>query len=299
MYRLLAIKPAKYAGLIIISIIFGALNIQAQSHFKLYKSEGHFYFNGQMNETRVDSILLETGCGYIMCNEAFFNEISKTAAFEPDSVEFAHAKSYRKEYAVKSVHRGRINVGDLYYEGKIIVLEGFNHLLLPIHLLRSNDDTQDMLIRLNFGKLTMDFISSNEIDLSNKNSFEIVELQPRPVIEVPIDIVDEKGTTGKMTARLNFDLGCANYVSLFGHSQKVANWIKDTQFRMITTYQSNGRKSGKGILANSCSIGELYARNIPVNILNWSVNDMDGLIGPSFFGKKNVYLCPSKRLIYY
>lgn len=46
------------AGLIIISIIFGALNIQAQSHFKLYKSEGHFYFNGQMNETRVDSILL-------------------------------------------------------------------------------------------------------------------------------------------------------------------------------------------------------------------------------------------------
>ena len=167
------------------------------------------------------------------------------------------------------------------------------------HLLRSNDDTQDMLIRLNFGKLTMDFISSDEIDLSKKNSFEIVELQPRPVIEVPIEIVDEKGTTGKMTARLNFDLGCANYVSLFGHSQKVANWIKDTQFRMITTYQANGRKSGKGILANSCSVGELYARNIPVNILNWSVNDMDGLIGPSFFGKKDVYLSPSEKLIYY
>ena len=38
------------------------LNIQAQSHFKLYKSEGHFYLNGEMNEIHVDSILLEAGC---------------------------------------------------------------------------------------------------------------------------------------------------------------------------------------------------------------------------------------------
>lgn len=252
-----------------------------------------------MNETRVDSILLETGCSYIMCNESFFNKISKATAFAPDSVEFTHAKSYRKEYAVQSVHRGRIKIGDFYYEGKIIVLKDFNHLLLPIHLLHYKDETQDMLVRLNFGKLTMDFVPDSEVDLSDKNSFRIVELQPRPIIEASIEIEDEKRTIGKMTARLNFDLGCANYVSLFGRRQEVANWINDTNFRKITTYQLNGKKAGKGILAKRCSVGELRAKNILVNILNWSVNDMDGLIGPSFFGNRDVYLNSSKRLIYY
>ena len=48
--------------MVFLSIILCVLNIQAQSHFKLYKSEGHFYLNGEMNETHVDSILLETGC---------------------------------------------------------------------------------------------------------------------------------------------------------------------------------------------------------------------------------------------
>lgn len=284
---------------LIFVIFFCVLHLQAQSHFKLYKSEGHFYFNGQMNETRVDSILLETGCSYIMCNESFLNKISKATAFAPDSVEFTHAKSYRKEYAVHSVHRGRIKIGDFYYEGKIIVLKNFNHLLLPIHLLHYKDETQDMLVRLNFGKLTMDFVPDSEVDLSDKNSFRIVELQPRPIIEASIEIEDEKRTIGKMTARLNFDLGCANYVSLFGRRQEVANWINDTNFRKITTYQLNGKKAGKGILAKRCSVGELRAKNILVNILNWSVNDMDGLIGPSFFGNRDVYLNSSKRQIYY
>lgn len=284
---------------LIFGIFFCVLHLQAQSHFKLYKSEGHFYFNGQMNETRVDSILLETGCSYIMCNESFFNKISKATAFAPDSVEFTHAKSYRKEYAVQSVHRGRIKIGDFYYEDKIIVLKDFNHLLLPIHLLHYKDETQDMLVRLNFGKLTMDFVPGSEVDLSDKNSFRIVELQPRPIIEASIEIEDEKRTIGKMTARLNFDLGCANYVSLFGRRQEVANWINDTNFRKITTYQLNGKKAGKGILAKRCSVGELRAKNILVNILNWSVNDMDGLIGPSFFGNRDVYLNSSKRQIYY
>ena len=51
--------------MVFLSIILCVLNIQAQSHFKLYKSEGHFYLNGEMNETHethVDSILLETEC---------------------------------------------------------------------------------------------------------------------------------------------------------------------------------------------------------------------------------------------
>ena len=40
--------------MVFLSIILCVLNIQAQSHFKLYKSEGHFYLNGEMNETHVD-----------------------------------------------------------------------------------------------------------------------------------------------------------------------------------------------------------------------------------------------------
>ena len=48
--------------MVFLSIILCVLNIQAQSHFKLYKSEGHFYLNGEMNEIHVDSILLEAEC---------------------------------------------------------------------------------------------------------------------------------------------------------------------------------------------------------------------------------------------
>lgn len=294
-------KSAIKVGLAFFGIILCVLHVQAQSHFKLYKSEGHFYFNGQMNEIHVDSILLETGCRYIMCNEAFFNEISKTAAFEPDSVEFTHTKTYRKNYAVKSVHRGRIKLGDLYYEDKIIVLNGFNHLLLPIHLLRHEhkDETQEPLICLNFEKLTMDFVSSSEVGLNNKSTFRIVELLPRPVIEATIKIKDEKRTTGEMTARLNFDVGNANYISLFGRYPKVANWIRNTKFWIKTSYHLNGKKAGTGIFATKCSVGELCRKNIPIKILDWSVKNLDGLIGPSFFGNRDVYLNSSKGLIYY
>lgn len=294
-------KYAKNIILLFLNIILCVLNIQAQSHYKLYKSDGHFYFNGQMNETHVDSILLETGCRYIMCNEAFFNEISKTAAFEPDSVEFTHTKSYRKDYVVQSVHRGRIKLGDFYYEDKIIVLKDFKHLLLPIHLLRHEhkDETQEALICLNFKKLTMDFVSSDEVNLQDKNTFKIVELLPRPVIETSLEIKDEKRTIGEMAARLNFDLGSGNYISLFGRHPKVANWIRNTKFWIKTAYHLNGEKAGMGIFATKCSVGELSHKNIPINILNWSVKNMDGLIGPSFFGDKDVYLNPSKELIYY
>ena len=294
-------SSAKNLTIVILNIILCVLHLQAQSHFKLYKSEGHFYFNGQMNETHVDSILLETGCRYIMCNESFFNKISKTATFEPDSVEFTHAKSYHKDYAVQSVYRGRIKLGDYYYEDKIIILKDFKHILLPIHLLRSEykDETQETLICLNFEKLTMDFVSSDEVNLKDKNSFRIVELLPRPVIETSLEIKDEKRTTGKITARLNFDLGSGNYISLFGRHPKVANWIKNTKFWIKTSYHINGGKAGKGIYAAKCSVGELSRKNIPINILNWSVKDMDGLIGPSFFGSRDVYLNPSKGLIIY
>ena len=48
--------------MVFLSIILCVLNIQAQSHFKLYKSEGHFYLNGEMNEIHVNSILLEAEC---------------------------------------------------------------------------------------------------------------------------------------------------------------------------------------------------------------------------------------------
>ena len=48
--------------MVFLSIILCVLNIQAQSHFKLYKSEGHFYLDGEMNEIHVDSILLEAEC---------------------------------------------------------------------------------------------------------------------------------------------------------------------------------------------------------------------------------------------
>lgn len=294
-------KYVKNIILLFLNIILCVLNIQAQSHYKLYKSDGHFYFNGQMNETDVDSILLETGCRYIMCNEAFFNEISKTAAFEPDSVEFTHAKSYRKDYAVQSVHRGRIKLGGFYYDDKIIVLKDFKQLLLPIHLLRHEhkDETQGLLICLNFKNLTMDFVSRDEANLQDKNTFRIVELLPRPIIEVSLEIKDEKQTTGAMMTRLNFDLGSGNYISLFGRHPKVANWIKNSNFRIKTTYQLNGKKAGKGIFATKCSVGELSCKNIPINILNWSVKDMDGLIGPSFFGNRSVYIDSAKGLIYY
>ena len=294
-------KYVKKIILLFLNIILCVLNIQAQSHYKLYKSDGHFYFNGQMNETHVDSILLETGCRYIMCNEAFFNEISKTAAFEPDSVEFTHAKSYRKDYAVQSVHRGRIKLGDFYYDDKIIVLKDFKQLLLPIHLLHHEhkDETQGSLICLNFKNLTMDFVSRDEANLKDKNTFRIVELLPRPIIEASLEIKDEKQTTGTIMTRLNFDLGSGNYISLFGGHPKVANWIKNTNFWIKTTYHLNGKKAGKGIFATKCSVGELSCKNIPINILNWSVKDMDGLIGPSFFGNRSVYIDTSKGLIYY
>ena len=294
-------KSAKNVGMVFLSIILCVLNIQAQSHFKLYKSEGHFYFNGEMNETHVDSILLETGCRYIMCNESFFNEICRTAFFEPDTVEFTHAKSYGKDYAVKSVHRGRIKLGDFYYEDKIIVLKDFKHLLLPIHLLRHEhkDETQESLICLNFEKFTMDFVLRDEVNLQDKNTFRIVELLPRPIIEASLEIKDEKRTIGAIMARLNFDLGNANYISLFGRHPKVANWIRDTKFWIKTTYHLNGKKAGTGIFATKCSVGELCRKNIPIKILYWSVKDMDGLIGPSFFGNRNVYLNSSKGLIYY
>ena len=278
-------KYAKNVSLIFLNIIFCVLHIQAQSHYKLYKSEGHFYFNGQMNEIQVDSILLETGCRYLMCNESFFNKICRTAVFEPDSVEFTHAKSYQKDYAVQSVHRGRINLGDFYYDDKIIVLKDFKHLLLPIHLLHNEhkDETQGSLICLNFKKLTMDFVPQDEANLQDKNTFRIVELLPRPIIEASLEIKDEKRTTGAMMTRLNFDLGSGNYISLFGSHPKVAKWIKNTDFWIKTTYHLNGKKAGKGIFATKCSVGELSCKNIPINILNWSVKDMDGLIGPSFF----------------
>lgn len=291
----------RIAFLTFLSFILCVPHIQAQSHFKLYKSDGHFYFNGQMNETQVDSILLETGCRYIMCNDSFFNEISKTAAFEPDSVEFTHVKSYGMEYAVQSVHRGRIKLGDFYYEDKIIVLKDFKHLLLPIHLLRPEhkDETQEPLICFNFEKLTMDFMSRDEVNLQDKNSFRIVELLPRPIIEASLEIKDEKRTSGRITARLNFDLGSGNYISLFGRHPKVNNWIKNTEFWIKTTYHLNGKKAGKGIFATRCSVGELSRKNIPIKIIDWSVKDLDGLIGPSFFGNRDVYLDTSNGMIYY
>lgn len=76
-------KSAKNLVLAFLSIFLCVLHVQAQSHFKLYKSEGHFYFNGQMNETHVDSILLETGCRYIMCNEVFLMKSVKPPLSSP------------------------------------------------------------------------------------------------------------------------------------------------------------------------------------------------------------------------
>lgn len=279
-------------------IVFVLLSANAQTSFKLYKCEGNYYTKATVNGRMTDSIFLETGSASVVMNKDVYKNMPHTDGFEAIVNEADTINPYWRRHKVLKAFKGRLWMGDMLYDGKILVVENINRLIIPIHRLKNTKDSLAHIISLDFKDSRMSWVS--EGTNSKRNFYQITDVFPGIIIQTEIKLADRQGRTGVLNAPALFDLGSKTPLALFGSNTGVRHSLKESGIKIHPTTFKDGVTMGYGFYASYCKIGQKVLRGFSVSIQSslpfykaWAS------IGPSLLGNLEIAIDLKDKKIYY
>ena len=270
----------------------------AQTSFKLKKEKGHYYLTTTVNGNPDIKVLVGTGAR-VNIGETDFEKMMKDEPYDTIPYDKKNLRAETDEYNIKKVVEGTITFGDLSYTGRIFVLEDFDKITMPVHLLKNEADSTANLICFNFKENTLGFIKRDAVDTDKMYSFNIVKYSPIPTFETTMELSDTYGNDCDISGNMQFNIASGTPVFLF--RKNVARQLKNAGIRVFPSYdKSSGEVVGEGIFAQYCKIGELTMKGASIGITNkmW-FKDAFGCVGPALFGKNDVIIDPVHNKIFY
>lgn len=262
----------------------------AKTTFKIFKQEEDYYTQALINGQEARPFMIETGAAAIVTNSADFNELflNRIDMVEVDSVPSV-LRFDRREHKVLKMVRGVTTIGEMVYDGPIIVIDDFDDLLVPIHRLRNPDNPNQTLISFDIKKGVMEYVTPEENNLKTKNVFKLYRLLPWPTFEADFEMRDAFGNNGGTRASFIFDMGCSTQVYFMGKSPVFIKFIKENGIKLQRAAYKKGEENPErklyGINSPYFKIGNKTHRGIHIGIAsNVHIYDCIGCIGPSFFG---------------
>ncbi len=276
-----------------------SLNVYCQTSFKMDKNNGHYYLTAAVNDKGEAKLLAVTNMQVILVGEDSFNRFFNNSDYSEVDRDSATFKSNEFRYKTKKVLNGKVKIGDLAFDGDIYVLENFDKICVPVHVLKNEADTTANLIRFNFKKKTLDFVGKDAVDNNKMHTYRIIEYMPWPVFEASLAIADAYGHNGQTNGKFIFDMSNASALYLF--LDNVTPFIKNNKLKVSPAQDKSFNVVGYGLYADYIKLGEKSNQGISVGILN-NNNDNNGIsgsVGPSLFGNGTVILNPAEDVIYY
>lgn len=290
----------KIAGILSLFCVF-ALVAFGQTSFTMTKDKGHYYINTVVNGHDSVWIFIESGIPGLLINEKDYNTLFTDSLFEQVDTGYSEIKFQHGSHIVSRIKYGKVLIGDLSYQGNIYIIDKYNKIGVPVHLLKNEKDSTEIMIRFNFKNQTLEFVGDNVVNTNKMHQYKMAECNPIPVIETTLSLSDEYGNNGLISGKFVFDLGNSSALYITTRNPAMLRFIKSNKFKILPVRDRyTGETMGHGIFAPLCRIGKRTARNVTVGISGKiSIGNTMGLIGPSLFDKGDVIIDTKNNSIYY
>ena len=275
------------------------MNVYCQTSFKMDKKAGHYYLSANVNDMGTARVLTVTNMQVMLVGEDNFNRYFNLSDYKEVDSDHADYTSNEFGYKTQKVLRGKVKIGDLAFDGDIYVLENFDQICVPVHVLKNEADTTANLIRFNFKKKTLDFVGKDAIDINKMHTYNIVEYKPWPVFEASLDIADAYGHNGQTNGKFIFDM--SNGTALYLFLDNIAPFIKSNKLKVSPAQDKSFNIVGYGLYADYLKLGDKSNQGISIGLLKntYYCDGVLGSVGPSMFGSGTVILNQAESVIYY
>lgn len=288
-----------YITLILTFIAYPLVSF-GQTSFKITYKESDYYINTAVNGHDSVWIFVESGIPGLLINEKDYNTLFTDSLFEQVDTGYSEIKFQHGSHVVCKIKHGKVLIGDLSYKGNIYIIDKYNKIGVPVHLLKNEKDSTANMACFNFSQRTLDFVGKNTIDNMKMHEYKIVDSSPMPVIETTLFLADTYGHSGSIKGKFIFDLGNSSPLFLFNRNPFILSYIKRNGFRIFPAKDESGNNVGNGIYAGSCMVGKRRMRNISIGLTDRIyISDILGCIGPSLFMKGYVIIDTKNNVIYY
>ncbi len=288
--------------LAIIGLIYFVPTAYCQTEFKLIKKNGHYFTDATINGNANTPVFVETGYPGMTLSVEMYDKILASLPLEEirlDKVDWLY--SDRNKHRIVKRLKGKVPVGDLTYEGFILVVDPYDDkVTIPVNLLKNKTDTTACLIRFDFKKNILDYIRREDVNLEKMRTYMLVNNNPMPVFASTMEVSDASGNNMAISGNFAFDLG--NGSSVFFFRNKMLPVLKKNKFKIQAARDKAGNIVGQGIYAGYCKIGDKTNTGFSIGITNKNFNfghDELGCVGPSFFKNGTIILDPKNKLMYY
>lgn len=284
--------------MLILSFIVYPLVSFSQTSFQMTYKDSHYYINTTVNGHDSVWIYVESGLPGILINEHNYDRLFIDSLYQTVDSGYSEIKSLYGSYPVSKINCGKVNIGDLSYQGNIYVIDGYDKIGVPIHLLKNEKDSTANMIRFHFSRRILDFVGKDSV--TPKNEYKMVELSPMPVVETTLFLADTYGHRGSIKGKFIFDLGNSSPLFLFTRNSSLQSFIKRNDFKIFPAKDKSGNNVGNGIYASYCNVGMKRIRNASIGLADKIyISDILGSMGPSLFLKGYVIVDAQKGIIYY
>ena len=271
-----------------------------QTLFKLTLNDSHYFINAPLNGQGHSNIMLESGIPGILINEENFNKYFTDSLFVAVDSGYTEIKSFYGNHNVNSIRYGKVYIGDVVYEGTIYVIDKYDQIGVPVHLLQSMNDSTNNLVQIDFRNNTLSFIRRDSIIGLKLHQYVMKEIIPEPIIETTLWLSDRDGHNGVIKGDFILDFGNRTPLFLFYRNSIVSQFLKNNNYSLSTAKDQKGRNVGYGIYANLCKVGNKSVKNVSVGISNRiKISNTMGSIGPSMYASSFLIFDTKNMLVYY
>ena len=269
-----------------------------QTSFNMTYKEGNYFITSSMNNHDNVEIFVESGLPGILINEHNYNRLFVDSLYQTVDSSYSEIKSFYGSHSVSKIKYGKVYIGDLSYQGNVYVIDRYNKIGIPIHMLKNEQDSTANMIRFNFNRRILDFVGKDSI--VKKNEYKVVELSPMPVVETTLFLADTYGHSGNIKGKFIFDIGNSSPLYLFNRNLSLQSFIKRNGFKIFPAKDKSDNNVGNGIYADYCRVGRQKIRNASIGLTDRIyISDILGCIGPSLFMKGYVIIDTKNNVIYY
>lgn len=272
-----------------------------QTSFTMAQHQGDYFITTVVNGKDSACIFVESGVPGLLVNEKSYKRLFGNCSYEKVEPKCSEVRGFSVNHNVIRVLRGKVLIGDLSYQGNIYVIDNYEKVAVPVHLLKNEKDSTKNMIRLNFKNKTLDFVGNEIANVDKMNKYKMIDFNPMPVIEATLSLSDAYGNGGLISGKFIFDLGNSSPLYVTTANPRMAKFIKTNKYRLSPVKdRSTGKQVGYGIFAVHCLVGKNKLRDVSIGMTNKiSIGDVLGFVGPSLFNKGYVIVDPKNNYIYY
>lgn len=285
--------------LILLLIVVGsALSVSGQTEFRLIREiGGRCSFNAPINGCENDAKFMLSSAHEMVMGSELYDKTFKNTEMELRTVRKTEFNINDKAYKINKVVTGKVRIGDAIFKGSIFVLDGYEDVSVPIHLLQNGVDSTKNIIKMNFKKGELSFVGIEDVDTASMQQFALKKINGMPAINTTVTVEDIDGHWGRVSGAFLVKFGSVPLLALLKKNLTVREMLKTSKIEIGTANTRKGKVVGRGIFAEKCVIGNSEFINAAVVLSDKFSKQFVGIIGLKFFAG-DVYLDRNKGRLY-